>query len=127
MLTGPVPWSIPNAVIRSGSIGYKPKLGTPKINKLIKILRNKTYNTNMYLLLNVGWLFSEHSLYIRLTLGRFFYTAQSLLLKYRKNIWLIYIKIQNNITYHLEKYGVVQKRQFYTVPNFVILWAHIIF
>lgn len=37
----------------------------------------------MYLLLNVGWLFSEHSLYIRLTLGRFFYTAQSLLLKYK--------------------------------------------
>jgi len=36
ILTGPVPWSIPNAVIRSGSIGYKPKLGTPKVNKLIK-------------------------------------------------------------------------------------------
>lgn len=32
MLTGPVPWSIPNCVIRSGSIGYNPKLGTPEMN-----------------------------------------------------------------------------------------------
>lgn len=31
MLTGPVPWSIPNSVIRSGSIGYNPRLGTPKM------------------------------------------------------------------------------------------------
>jgi hypothetical protein len=37
MLTGPLPWSIPNAVILNGSIGSNPRLGTPAIYYFIYI------------------------------------------------------------------------------------------
>ncbi|KAF0753827.1 Uncharacterized protein FWK35_00006895 [Aphis craccivora] len=84
MLTGPVPWSIPNA---EQNIKYKY---VPFTKCGMAFFRA----------------FFIHS-----------FNFGSLLLHCTKSFAKIKIKI-------FEKYGVVQKRQFYIVPNFVILSAH---